>query len=78
MTIRGTDGQEFEALFAELEDIEARRTGSGQFFSASDAARRAELERRLLELVSSDMPACSVAAGCGCRVISGSRSGRCR
>lgn len=51
------DPEEFESLFAELEDIELRRTGSGRFFSERDASRWAEIERRLVALVSTDVSA---------------------
>lgn len=51
----GTD-PEFKHLVDELEDIETRRSGSGGYGSAEDAARRVQIERRLMELMVTELP----------------------
>ena len=47
---------EFKTLVDELEDIEQRRSGSGGFSGTDDAARRQHLERRLIQLVATELP----------------------
>lgn len=47
---------EFKRLVDDLEDIEVRRSGSGGFASPEDAARRQQIERRLLELLRIEIP----------------------
>ncbi|MBI4510588.1 MAG: PilZ domain-containing protein [Deltaproteobacteria bacterium] len=51
-----TNTQEFASLVDELEDIEVRRTGTGGFASPEDGARRQHIERRLVELLTTDFP----------------------
>lgn len=48
--------EEFKQLVDELEDLETRRSGSGGFANPEDAARRVTIERRLMELVTTEIP----------------------
>jgi len=50
-----TDAREFVRLVEELADLEQERTGSGGL-SGMRAARRAQVERRLMELLGTDIP----------------------
>ena len=52
----GSDRSELRVLVEELEDIEQRASGSGGFGSTKDAARRQQIELRLIRLVAADAP----------------------
>lgn len=54
-TIGAGDRAEFRALVDELAELEARRTGSGGHLP-EDAARVQQVERRLLQLVTTAIP----------------------
>lgn len=47
--------EEFKSLVEELEDIELRRTGTGGFASVDDGSRRQHIERRLIELLTTEL-----------------------
>ncbi len=49
------DRAEFRALVDELADLESRRSGEGAY-SPDDAVRRQQIERRLLQLVTTEIP----------------------
>lgn len=52
----GVGNGEFKGLVDELEDLELRRTGSGGFANAEEGARRQQVERRLIELITTILP----------------------
>src|SRR5262245_16477989 len=56
------DAREFVRLVDELGDLEQERTGSNGL-SGNSAARRARVERRLMELLGSQVPATDRRAG---------------
>lgn len=55
MAVAQGDRAEFRALVDELADLETRRTGSGGY-AAEDAVRLQQIERRLLQLVTTELP----------------------
>ena len=52
----GSERSELRVLVEELGDIEQRASGSGGFASTKDAARRQQIELRLIRLVAADAP----------------------